>query len=237
MAADIDESKAEDFGECGEDLSWYFSNGMLVIRGIGDIIANPWMGKHMDFRSIFLESSRMAEVTTPWIDEHHADIRLAVIEDGCKSICHNAFRKCENLSQVILPRTLKTIGNGAFEYCSNLIGVTIPDSVTEIGNEAFHGCSSLTRVTISESVTKIGNCAFLGCSSLTSVAIPVGVTEISTNAFRDCGSLTSITIPNPDVSIALSSFDTDTKVTIAGREIIWDNKEKGRAKPHKKTIS
>ena len=90
------------------------------------------------------------------------------------------------ITNLIIPNSVKSIGDGAFHACSALTSVTIPNSVTSIGNDAFFGCSGLTSVTIPNSVTSIGSYAFYNCSGLTSVTIPNSVTSIGNYAFYNC---------------------------------------------------
>lgn len=138
-AAGIDDSNAEDWGVCGADLTWYYANNILLIRGTGDMSGSPWKENHTE------------------------DIIRVIIEDGCTSISDNAFGagyniKClPNLSKVRLPDTLITIGDYAFNGCENLTDIEIPDSVTTIGNSAFWGCEKLAGMSIPDSVTKIGD--------------------------------------------------------------------------------
>ena len=133
-------------------------------------------------------------------------IEIPATIDGKKvvSIGISIFEEKKNevitidMSKVI---NLKTIGHQSFLGCSNLTSITIPDGVTSIGKESFRGCSSLTNITIPDGVTSIGDGAFNNCSSLTSITIPNSVTSIGDYAFDGCSSLTSITIPNSVTSI------------------------------------
>ncbi|MBO7168436.1 MAG: leucine-rich repeat domain-containing protein, partial [Bacteroidaceae bacterium] len=121
------------------------------------------------------------------------------------------------ITNLIIPNSVKSIGYAAFDGCKGLTSVNIPNSVTSIGGFAFSGCSGLTSVTIPNSVTSIGSCAFDGCSGLTSVNIPNSVTSIGSYAFSYCSGLTSVTIPNSVKSIGVGAFDTCfglTSVTI-----------------------
>ena len=89
-----------------------------------------------------------------------------------------------------IPTKLKTVtvtGDrlpyGAFYNCENLTTVVLEKSVTQIGYNAFYNCSDLTSVTMEEGVTKIGAWAFSACSKLTSISIPSSVTSIDAYAF------------------------------------------------------
>ena len=88
------------------------------------------------------------------------------------------------VSELIIPNSIKSINDYAFFGCESLTSVVIGDSVKSIGNHAFHKCTRLTSVTIPESVTSIGEKAFY-YSGLKSVEIPNSVTEIGKEAFRN----------------------------------------------------
>ena len=135
------------------------------------------------------------------------EITDLVIPNSVKSIGNYAFYGCSGLTSIIIPNSVTSIGYYAFQYCSGLTSVTIPNSVTSIGYETFYGCSGLTSVTIPNSVTSIGYEAFRDCYGLTSVTIPNSVTAIGGEAFRGCSGLTSVTIPNSVKSIGQRAFD------------------------------
>ena len=62
-----------------------------------------------------------------------------VIITNCERIENNAFARCNNIRNVILPENLKYIGSGAFYTCYDLEVITIPQSVEVIGESAFDG--------------------------------------------------------------------------------------------------
>lgn len=77
------------------------------------------------------------------------------IGDGITVIPDYAFAGCENLVDVVIPKTARTIGKCAFAQCVNLTQINIPEGVTSIGDYAFLMCRSLTQLTIPDSVTTI----------------------------------------------------------------------------------
>ena len=77
------------------------------------------------------------------------------IKNGTKLISNNAFSKCENLTNIIIPNSVTYINDSAFEGCSGLTSITIPDGVTSIKIFAFSNCMGLTSITVSDSVTSI----------------------------------------------------------------------------------
>ena len=137
--------------------------------------------------------------------------RVTAIED-------NAFRSCEELISVLIPKTVTSIGESAFRGCSSLTNVFFSDSenaeLLSIGNYAFFECSVLTGITLPESVTEIGNYAFKSCSSLTGFYLGNYVASIGNYAFSGCSGLTNVTIPNSIVSIGDYAFNNCSKLSI-----------------------
>lgn len=122
----INESTAETWGVCGENLTWYYQNNILVIRGTGDM-AN-WSTVFYDYENI------------PWYD-FRDKIHWVYIEDGVTSIGSYAFRDCGFLSKVEIPKSVTSIGDGAFYMCDSLSSVIISDNITYIGGSAYYNCS------------------------------------------------------------------------------------------------
>ena len=141
------------------------------------------------------------------------EITNLIIPNSVKSIGGGAFRNCSALTSVTIPNSVTSIGYEAFYGCSGLTSVTIPNSVKSIGSYAFSNCSGLTSVTIPNSVTSIGQYAFNGCSGLTSVTIPNSVTSIGDYAFYECGGLTSVNIGNSVKSIGRETFANCAELT------------------------
>ncbi len=150
---------AEAKGVCGADLTWYYQDGVLVIKGTGEMNDYPYsLGG-------FLPSSQITKA--PWGKESEGNlyqkIHWLIVDEGVTSIGGASFNNCSELSKVILPSTLESIGKFAFEECFQLSEITIPDSVSYIGEKAFNGCSSLSDITIPSSVTYMGNYIFSYC--------------------------------------------------------------------------
>ena len=144
------EENAEYQGVCGADAKWYYKDNVLVIKGTGDIIDNPWY-------EFYYKSDPKLEKDINWV----------IIDEGITSICDSAFSggdgsNFKNLSKVILPQTLESIGNSAFDSCFNLKSIEIPNSVTYIGRQAFW-YTSLESINIPNSLNELGDYAFTKC--------------------------------------------------------------------------
>ena len=109
------------------------------------------------------------------------------IKEGTLIIAGGAFRDCENLTNVVIPDSVKNISRGAFNGCTNLESVTIPNSVSVISNWAFANCTNLSDVIIPNSVETIDFYAFYSCTNLKSVTIPYSVKTIGVFAFGYSG--------------------------------------------------
>ena len=184
----------ETSGQCGENVTWSFSGGVLTIEGTGP------MKKYYGWNWVNAWNWR-----SPWSD-FREQIHTVKIGDGVTAIGQAAFYDCVNLTNVTIPDSVTAIEDGAFENCSGLTGVTIPDSVTVIGEWVFSGCSSLTGIIIPDSVTSIEGFAFNGCSSLTSMTIPDGIPAIEMGTFGRCVNLTSVAIPDSVAYIGFNAF-------------------------------
>ena len=121
-------------------------------------------------------------------------ITLDLSETKIQTIDKEAFKNCNALKAIVLPKGVTSIEDDAFWGCENLTQVVIPSNVTSIGRDAFGWCTSLAQVTIPSSVTSIGYAAFYACMSLTQIVIPASVTSIGVRAFSLCQSLARIDV-------------------------------------------
>ena len=125
----LNAENAEEKGVCGVDLTWYYKDNVLVIKGTGAM-------NDYEFGN-----------GVPWHDKGLNDkIHWLIIEDGVTSIGDWAFEEMGNLSKVEIPSTIETIGDSAFKECESLASITIPSGVTEIGDLVFLSCDSLRSV-------------------------------------------------------------------------------------------
>ncbi len=138
------------------------------------------------------------------------------------AIGESAFESCKELTDVVIPDSVRSVGNYAFESCTALASVVIGKGVTSIGERVFAKCPNLRSVTlrsenivasrynwisniptligakvkeyvIGEGVTAIGRDAFYGCFDIKSVTISATVKKIGKGAFSGCSDLTDVT--------------------------------------------
>lgn len=163
-------------------------------------------------------------------------VNTARIPEGVEEIGYAAFYHCNELTDVVIPGSVKEIGVSAFDKTPWLSGwkanageageflvvgdgillayrgkggaVAIPDSVKVIGPEAFQGLGSINSVHIPDSVSVIGEGAFDGCTNLTSISGAECVRQIRDRAFAGCP-IRTVIIPASVEQIGLRAFDND----------------------------
>ncbi len=116
---------------------------------------------------------------------------------------YRLFSGCDNLGEIVLPKTITEIGDYALSGTS-IVSIDIPEGVTQIGTGTFDDCDRLTSVTLPNTLTDITG-AFSG-SAITSIDVPESITRIGDNAFANCYKLTSITLPATLKEIGFNAF-------------------------------
>lgn len=132
------------------------------------------------------------------------------------AIGDSAFYRCNKVTSVTLPNSIKSIGEYAFFNCP-ITSIEIPNHIISIGTSAF--ClSNLASVNIPNSVVSIGSHAFLGCE-MTSVIIPRSVNNLGYGVFQRCNNLISIHVDN-DNTIYDSRDDCNAIIETSSNTLI-----------------
>ena len=158
-----------------ESLTWLVHDGVLIIRGFGDMPEYD------------------VDHPAPWLEQMEL-ITSIDIGYGVTNISAYAFRNLYYAASVSISETVTSIGYGAFYNCISLASVTFPNSLTYIGYAAFRNCTGLTSVTFPNSLNTLEVEAFWGCHGLTTVTIPPSVTGINNTAFLNCSGLFEINV-------------------------------------------
>lgn len=87
-----------------------------------------------------------------------------------------------NISEVVLPETIRKVGKEAFYYLTDIKKVNMPSSLIEIGEDAFWS-TGISEVILPDGLKTVGKKAFQYCNDLTKLVIPQSVESISGNAF------------------------------------------------------
>ena len=135
-------------------------------------------------------------------------ISEVIFPDTIIEIKLEAFKGCNLLTSVKLPKSLKMLGDDAFGSCVRLTEVWIPKSLEKCGYEfssdhilevdkgPFIDCDNLKTVEFEEGTTIIADELFANCKGLEKIEIPDTVTEIEASAFVNCVNLKEIIFTN-----------------------------------------
>ena len=131
-------------------------------------------------------------------------------------IARFAFWRCNEITNVTIPDSIKDIEASAFGHCVGIENVAIPNGVTNIGQHAFQNCSHLKSVVISPSVRSINCDAFVHCCELSGISVdPLNSVYKSENGLllsKDGKTLVigingNVTIPNGVTSVGEYAFN------------------------------
>ncbi|MBP3739316.1 MAG: leucine-rich repeat protein [Muribaculaceae bacterium] len=122
------------------------------------------------------------------------------------SIASWGFFGCNDITEVVIPRTITDIDIWAFTRCESLQRIEIPETVTRIGYAAFENCKSLKSISLPQSIDVVDERLFQECDSLTTVRLPSTIKAIKSGAFSRCKSLRSIVLPEGVTAIGPYAF-------------------------------
>ena len=101
------------------------------------------------------------------------------------------FYRCDQLTNITLPSSLKEIGDSAFGE-TKITTITIPESVTQMGNDCFEGCDQLTEVICPDALKDFIRSSLNGTTTIITQA---RLKEIS-GQVSPSEKITSISIPD-----------------------------------------
>jgi hypothetical protein len=103
----------------------------------------------------YIDLARIGGAGFSWLDgkfrEQSDDIRsfseFKHFENvGLDYVGKEWFRGCKNLSNIVLPKTIKTLQEYAFASCFKLEEIELPAALTEVGSHAFADCRGLKTI-------------------------------------------------------------------------------------------
>ncbi len=141
--------------------------------------------------------------------KYNGESDIVTIPEGITCIGGYGFYK-NNLTEVIIPDSVRYIESQVFANCKSLKSVTV-SSAEYIGDVAFLGCTSLETADIN--AQEIDYSAFSGCTSLCDVSLK-GTCTMGSSVFAGCVSLKEITLPDSLVSMGNSVFKESGLVEI-----------------------
>lgn len=131
-----------------------------------------------------------------------------IISKGITEIGKASFNGASKITGVEIPNSAILISDYAFQKCEGLTTITIPGSVKKIGNwwgnangQIFNGCSNLKEVILEEGIEEISGRAFDSCSKIKEWKLPKSLKRIGPGAFQSTG-VEEFNIPENVESIA-----------------------------------
>lgn len=128
------------------------------------------------------------------------------LSDNLEKIEKKAFYNTDvRISGSRFPEKLSSIGEQAFRNCDELTEIYIPDNIASIGDYSFCSCYNLARVRMSPRIKAISDFAFAECGRLSEFIWEAETKTIGKDAFRNCKNLTDFDFTSVD-KICESSF-------------------------------
>ena len=113
-----------------------------------------------------------------------------------------------NVTEVVIPNSVKELGEGAFANAYDLQSVTLPLYIDQIPAECFAG-TAIVNIAVPEGVIEVETKAFKDCEMLHTVMLPSSLNYIGSEAFGDCHNLYEIycSSPVPPIVEGADAFD------------------------------
>lgn len=122
-----------------------------------------------------------------WLLSYYASGNTITVQDGTVGIADGQIVSSYlDITQVVLPDSLKYIGEKNFKMFRNLESINMPSSLVSIGNNAFDNCSKVQVIDLSDctQLTSIGDTAFSWCKSVKEFYICASVTKLGDSVFN-----------------------------------------------------
>lgn len=140
-----------------------------------------------------------------------------------EGIYSNAFKGCETLESIVIPKNITFIASSVFIECPNIKSIVVEEDnpiydsrnncnaiIETETNELCVGCNTTV---IPDNIKYISAYAFDSCPDLEVISIPDTVKSIGTGAFANCTNLANIKLPENLTVIKEFTFSNCTSLT------------------------
>jgi hypothetical protein len=128
------------------------------------------------------------------------DVTVPEAIDGAPvaRIGQNAFASNNDITSVILPRSVRRLEHSAFYFCENLRSIELPEGLETIAPYALFACGALERLEVPAAVCYIGEQALASCYNLSAITFTGEPPLIGEGAFDHGADGRQITVPAED---------------------------------------
>ena len=153
--------------------------GYSATYNLFDYVKDPTTG--IDYGELFRNAYPDGKLVVP--DTYNGKPVVEIADNAFYYRLNNIrYTLQKNISEVVLPETIRKVGKEAFYYLTDIKKVNMPSSLTEIGEDAFWS-TGISEVILPDGLKTVGRNAFQYCNVLTKLVIPQSVESISGNAF------------------------------------------------------
>lgn len=153
--------------------------GYSATYNLFDYVKDPTTG--IDYGELFRNAYPDGKLVVP--ETHNGKPVVEIADNAFYYRLNNiTYTLQKNISEVVLPETIRKVGKEAFYYLTDIKKVNMPSSLTEIGEDAFWS-TGISEVILPDGLKTVGKKAFQYCNDLTKLVIPQSVESISGNAF------------------------------------------------------
>ena len=140
-----------------------------------------------------------------------ADLVIPATHEGLPvtAIAREAFRECDHITSVTIPKSVTSSDECAFDGCTSItkvyykgeaagwMNISFGDATANplySGAELILNGSAVTMIIVPGAVSAIGDAQFAGCSTLEEVSAGSKITRIGNEAFDSCTALRRVTL-------------------------------------------
>ena len=153
--------------------------GYSATYNLFDYVKDPTTG--IDYGELFRNAYPDGKLVVP--DTYNGKPVVEIADNAFYYRLNNIrYTLQTNISEVVLPETIRKVGKEAFYYLTDIKKVNMPSSLIEIGEDAFWS-TGISEVILPDGLKTVGRNAFQYCNDLTKLVIPQSVESISGNAF------------------------------------------------------
>ena len=166
------------FSDCSNLQNITLGNSIEVIRSNAfsdctnlNHITIPYSVKEIETGGVLCSNLTTVKIESPSVvkkgyfsQKFGKQVKEYIIGDKVDTIGYCAFQDCYDLTNVVIPNSIKKIEDIAFLGCRSLTNINLPNSVTSIGSGAFQNCTNLTDIYFNSNPTIGTNALYAGAT-------------------------------------------------------------------------